>query len=57
MSSSLVEMLEDIWFMRFTEKTQYCWNGKISVISATSLKLCSDQCNVQKYVRGSNISQ
>lgn len=43
--------------MGFTEKTQYCWNVKISVISATSLKMCSDKCNVQKYVGDCKVSQ
>lgn len=57
MSSSLVEILESVWFMGFTEKLQYCWNVKISVISATSLKMCSHQCNVQKCVGDSNVSQ
>lgn len=57
MSSLLVEILEDVWFMGFTEKTQYYWNVKISVILATSLKVRSDQCNVQKCIGDSNVSQ
>ncbi|XP_029893314.1 tumor protein D53 isoform X3 [Aquila chrysaetos chrysaetos] len=38
-------------------KHNISWNAKISVISANSQNVCSDQCNVQKYIGDSNVSQ
>ena len=58
MSSLLVEILGRMFGLSdLQRKHTISWNAKISVVSASSQKVCSDQCDLQKYIGDSNVSQ